>query len=383
MSDQTVYPDDDFLDGCAIDFNLYADDEETQELRALFPDGNAEAEIEWRALFREEDLDEIEERLLGVMAEDAIRGAGAYSGDGRDLGIAARLRAMGLKVVEIAGWQTRGSATFHPKGSVDHHTASAKGSNAPALGICTNGRTDLPGPLCHVLIGRDNTCYVIASGRANHAGTGSEWGITGNSNVYGVERENTGTGTEPWREDQRVTAAKVHAALLQGIAPQYRRVCEHRDWAPDRKIDAWNQTKEDLQRRVDSALNATPAGGLFMALTAAEEKEILDGIRSLSKGAPMYGIPATPIGIARILFHLEGQVVDNITEKPIKKELMDRMAADQKALLAAINALPNKIVAALPAAAAGGLSMEDVRGAVRTEIVTIFGPIFTGIGDAP
>lgn len=176
-----------------------------------------------------------------------------YTGTGRDLGIADRLRSYGLKVVEIAGWQTRGSSTFHPRGSVDHHTAAGRYGNAPSLNICINGRSDLPGPLCQVLIGRDNTCYVIASGRANHAGRGSYAGVTGNSNVYGVEHENTGTGTEPWREDQRETAAKVHAALLDWKRDGF--VCQHKEWAPTRKIDKWDQSGHDMRNRVVNAWN--------------------------------------------------------------------------------------------------------------------------------
>jgi len=34
--------DDDELDGCDIDFAEHADDEETAELRALFPEGEAD-----------------------------------------------------------------------------------------------------------------------------------------------------------------------------------------------------------------------------------------------------------------------------------------------------------------------------------------------------
>lgn len=277
MTDQIDY-EDDFLDGCAIDFNEYADDKETQELRALFPEGERSviAESEWRALFREEDLAELDQRYLSVLADETIRGVGAYSGEGRDLGIAARLRAVGLKVVEVAGWQTRGIADFHPRLSVDHHTASAKGSNVPALGICINGRSDLPGPLCHVLIARDNTCYVIASGKANHAGLGGFFNVTGNSNCYGVERENTGTGTEPWREDQRVTAAKCHAALLKPLKPEYQRVCEHKEWAPTRKIDAWDQTGPGMRTRVANILKVpAPAPAPTPTPTPVEEEEML------------------------------------------------------------------------------------------------------------
>lgn len=242
--------DDDFLDH--PDEIDVADliDEASQEFFPLFPEGGDEALAEeWKKVFEDDaSLREAAPRTAAIYG--AVAGAG-YSGSGRDLGIAARLRAYGLKVVEVAGWQTRGSSEFHPRGSVDHHTAGGLSGNAPSLGICTNGRSDLPGPLCHVLIGRDNTCYVIASGRANHAGTGSYGGVTGNSNVYGVEHENTGTGSEPWREDQRVTAAKVHAALLDWRRGSF--VCQHKEWAPTRKIDKWDQAGSDMRNRVGSA----------------------------------------------------------------------------------------------------------------------------------
>jgi hypothetical protein len=176
---------------------------------------------------------------------------------GRDTGIADRLRAKGLKVVEVSGWRERGSATFSPQGSIDHHTAGPLSGNAPSLNICINGRSDLPGPLCHVLIARDNTCYVIAAGRANHAGTGGYGGLSGNSSVYGVEHENTGTGNEPWREDQRDTAARVHAALLSGIGRDSSWVCQHKEWTT-RKIDKWGQTGSDMRNRVNKYLSAAP-----------------------------------------------------------------------------------------------------------------------------
>lgn len=176
----------------------------------------------------------------------------------RDTGIADRLRAFGLNVVEVAGWQSRGSDSFNPKGSVDHHTAGPASGNAPSLGICINGRAGLAGPLCNVLVARDNTCYVIAAGRANHAGLGGWRGLSGNSSVYGVERENVGYGDrEPWREDQTDTAARVHAALLQGKNVSY--LCEHKEWAPTRKIDAHTVDGNELRARTANYLNQSPA----------------------------------------------------------------------------------------------------------------------------
>ena len=45
-------PDDDFLDGCELDFGQDPDDDETASLRPLFPDGVADKAkaAEWRAL---------------------------------------------------------------------------------------------------------------------------------------------------------------------------------------------------------------------------------------------------------------------------------------------------------------------------------------------
>jgi len=175
----------------------------------------------------------------------------------RDTGIANRLRAAGLKVVEVAGWKTRGSETFNPRGSVDHHTAGPLRGNAPSLGICINGRSDLPGPLCHVLVGRDLTCYVIAAGRANHAGLGGWSGLAGNSSVYGVERENVGTSAEPWTPAQTEHAVNLHRALLNG-KPAIN-LCRHAEWAPTRKIDTHSLSGRTLRIAVAAASTPEPA----------------------------------------------------------------------------------------------------------------------------
>jgi hypothetical protein len=37
-------------------------------------------------------------------------------------------------------------------------------SDAPTLNLCTNGRSDLPGPLCQIVFGRTGIVYVIAAG---------------------------------------------------------------------------------------------------------------------------------------------------------------------------------------------------------------------------
>ena len=155
----------------------------------------------------------------------------------RDLGIADRLRRAGLNVVEIDGWQSRGSSSFNPRGGVDHHTAGGNKGNAPSLNICINGRPDLRGPLCNTLQGFDGTQYVIASGTANHAGSGGWRGLKGNGSVYGMEREND--GKSPPRPGQHESAARAWKAIISG-SPNGNisagMVCGHKEWTP-RKPD--------------------------------------------------------------------------------------------------------------------------------------------------
>jgi hypothetical protein len=160
---------------------------------------------------------------------------------GYDFGIADRLRGAGLRVVETDGWRSRGSASFNPHGSVNHHTAGGSRGTAPSLGVVIYGRSDLSGPLCNVLQSREadgnDIFFVIAAGRANHAGTGGWRGLTGNSSVFGLEIEHI--GTIPLPESRQRLAARCHAALGQGLFDE-RAVCQHFEWAtpPGRKTDA-------------------------------------------------------------------------------------------------------------------------------------------------
>jgi hypothetical protein len=207
----------------------------------------------------------------------------------RDTGIADRLRKWGLKVVEVEGWRTRGSDTFNPRGSVDHHTAGPRTGNAPSLNICINGRPDLPGPLCHVLIGRDNTCYVIAAGRANHAGPGGWGGLSGNASMFGIERENVGTGAEPWTLEQYDVAAKAHAALISAHGSRFDLVCEHKEWAPRRKIDAYGVDGNVMRELVRDRLNPTvpPVPGPAPDPVAPSDADFLRAVAQAAAGRPV------------------------------------------------------------------------------------------------
>lgn len=157
-----------------------------------------------------------------------------------DVGLANRIRDKGVEVVEVAGWPTRSAGSYEPHGSVNHHTAGGAGGTVPSLATCIYGRSDLDGPLCNVLQSREpdgmDKAYVIAAGRANHAGKGGWRGLSGNGSVGGLEVEHVGTGpVDPLRLE---VSARIQAALLEapGSSRSAANCCQHSEWTP-RKID--------------------------------------------------------------------------------------------------------------------------------------------------
>lgn len=151
------------------------------------------------------------------------------------------LRAAGCKVVEQDGWKNAGRAEMGTvKGVLLHHTAGPLKGNAPSLALVQHGRSDLPGPLSHLVLGRDGTFYVVAAGRCNHAGAGSWQGVTaGNSSFIGIEAENAGTGVDPWPEVQMDAYARGVAAILKHIGADDVMAAGHKEYAlpRGRKID--------------------------------------------------------------------------------------------------------------------------------------------------
>jgi peptidoglycan hydrolase-like protein with peptidoglycan-binding domain len=163
---------------------------------------------------------------------------------GPDLDLGNRLRQwlspMGVAVVEIDGWQSRGRtyATFDPYGSVNHHTAGPRGGVAPSLGVCINGRAGLPGPLCQVHQQRDDVVNLVAAGVANHAGRGGWQALSGNQSVFGLEVEHCGYPDEPFSQRRWEISCAVHAACLSGLSnPNAVMNCQHFEWSTEGKID--------------------------------------------------------------------------------------------------------------------------------------------------
>ncbi len=179
------------------------------------------------------------------------------------LAVADDLRSQGIPVEFIAGWEARGRPyAFNPRGLTCHHTATRGYANDyPSLGIVRDGRSDLPGPLAQIGLGRiTGTVYVIAAGYANHAGGGGWGGLTGNGSVWGIEAENDGIGEEWGPEITRSYLATATAlARHGGFGPEM--VHRHAEWSDGGKIDTATGPFNDgdwLRAQVAGRL-ATPA----------------------------------------------------------------------------------------------------------------------------
>jgi hypothetical protein len=172
------------------------------------------------------------------------------------------LRAEGLRVVTVDEWRTHNrnhKGAWGPiNGVMIHHTG---GGPDGAVAYCYDGSAVLPGPLCHGVITKDGTVYIISAGRANHAGggdpnvlqavideryndsppqthkhDGSAGAADGNARFYGFECVNMGDGKDPWPGVQVDAIVRAGAAIARAYGWSAKSVIAHRewsDWKPD------------------------------------------------------------------------------------------------------------------------------------------------------
>ncbi len=183
----------------------------------------------------------------------------------------------GLKVAEVDGWKTRGRNDLGDiMGVMCHHTGVLAKGNMPTLTCLVEGRASpnpTPGPLANLGVGRDGTYYIIAAGRANHAGVGSWRGVrNGNASFIGIEVENTGGADDfPWPEVQIDAVYRGTAAMLRYLGRTADFCIGHKEYAlpPRRKIDP-NINMDDFRLRVSSILEGTtPVPTLIPAVEPA------------------------------------------------------------------------------------------------------------------
>jgi hypothetical protein len=155
------------------------------------------------------------------------------------------LRAAGLTVYEVDGWQTRarGSGGYEPgrpNHVMTHHTASpASADGWDDVNYCTFHDDDAP--LCNLYINREGKWWVCAAGATNTNGSGHDpCGFTPddsmNSHAIGIEAGNNGVG-ETWPNVQLDSYLKACRALCDAYGIPDSRIHAHHEWAPTRKTD--------------------------------------------------------------------------------------------------------------------------------------------------
>lgn len=175
------------------------------------------------------------------------------------------LKDKGLKVSLTDGWENRGRGEMGAiKGVICHHTATPKSAaNMPTLNMLIKGRSDLPGPLAQLGLGRDGTFYVVAAGRCNHAGKGSWQGITtGNTSFIGIEAENSGLKDDsPWPEVQMDAYRRGVAAILEHVGQPADFCAGHKEYAlPKGRKDDPDFDMNEFRKGVAALMKgATPA----------------------------------------------------------------------------------------------------------------------------
>ncbi|AVH57894.1 MULTISPECIES: N-acetylmuramoyl-L-alanine amidase [Streptomyces] len=188
----------------------------------------------------------------------------------------AKLRAEGVKVVEVGNWRTHNRNSKGAWGPVHgvmiHHTVTS--GTAATVKICRDGYAALPGPLCHGVIAKDGTVHLVGYGRANHAGLGdddvlkavinetalpadSEANTDGNARFYGFECENLGDGKDPWPEAQLLAVERVSAAICRHHKWSERSVIGHLEWQPG-KVDPRGFTMASMRGRIATRLGIKP-----------------------------------------------------------------------------------------------------------------------------
>ncbi len=200
------------------------------------------------------------------------------------------LKSAGLKVSLVNGWENRGRGDVgNIFGVICHHTAGPKNGNMPSLNTLINGRSDLPGPLAQLGLGRDGAYYVIAAGRCNHAGLGSWKGITqGNTNFIGIEAENTGLSNDsPWPEAQLEAYRHGVAAILKHIGRGAEFCAGHKEYAlPKKRKNDPSFDMSDFRSAVTAIINGTaPAIALIPPAEPVPPPGVSTGRPTLRRGA--------------------------------------------------------------------------------------------------
>jgi peptidoglycan hydrolase-like protein with peptidoglycan-binding domain len=137
-------------------------------------------------------------------------------------------------------------------------------------------------------LGRDGTFYVIAAGRANHAGAGGWRGITtGNGSFIGIEAENTGKAPDSWPSRQLDAYCRGAAAILEHIGATEEMCCGHKEYArpPGRKGDPHTLVMSEFRANVAQCLRGRHTPAALVPATDASDRPTL---RRAFQGNPRF-----------------------------------------------------------------------------------------------
>lgn len=189
------------------------------------------------------------------------------------------LKDEGLTVHEVRNWRRHNRNSKGAWGPVNgvmiHHTVTS--GTESSVQLCYNGRSGLPGPLCHGVIDKDGEVWLVGNGRANHAGLGdgdvlnavinerklpadNEADSDGNARFYGFECINLGDGKDPWPKAQLEAVTRVSAAICRAHDWNERSVIGHKEWQPG-KVDPRGFTMDRMRGRIADRLKKKPGDG--------------------------------------------------------------------------------------------------------------------------
>lgn len=236
--------------------------------------------------------------------------------------LADALTAAGVEVVTEGDWVNRSAgASFAPMGAPWHHTAatvSSADNPHPALDICINGRSDLPGPLCQALVDFNGVFYLISANRANHAGgSGGSGPIPagdGNTLMVGWEIDYAGDHSGAGGPQQEMSQAqydasvKATAAVLNRLGTDASHTRGHRETSATGKIDPSFIDLDSMRADVAVAMGEgppdPPEGTAFQMYAAGVNVRPSPD----TSGAPVGNI-AEP-GTVYVVCQAEGELVE-------------------------------------------------------------------------
>jgi len=253
------------------------------------------------------------------------------------------------------GWDPQGVMHHHTTGSAKLLTTAA--TQEQMLKLLRNGRSDVPGPLCHLAPAMvpgtgDALVWLIGWGNVNNAGMGSSKTLDlvragkyagqapgaddtdGNPYFWGFEYLHPGDST-PWPDALLEAGHRAACAICEAqgwsVSSWPGSNVEHREWTR-RKIDrSWTG---DLR----AAIRGTIEGGKDMALTDADVARIVRGMldAAVDNLDPATGQPAGSIRVRTVLSQLERW-------EDQERGVVAGLAAAMQALTAAVSEVQGQV----------------------------------------